>query len=97
MTTDPYTLIVGTVLATMLLTGAGFAIAAPQSRRRADIASTLAIPGVVIAAAVGAYAVGIRAHFYHEAQVIPVEIVQPTSSTFMKSPSRVARQRFSQF
>lgn len=96
---DPFPLITGTALSVILLTGAGFAIAAPQERRRADIAGTLAIPGVVIAAAVLAYAYGIRAHFYHTAQVIPVEIVQPTASTHGKTVfSRVpSRQRFSQF
>lgn len=94
---DPYALIVGTALAVILLTAAGFALAAPQERRRADIAGTLAIPGVVIAAAVLAYAAGIRAHVYHAAEIVPVEIIQPTASNHVKSQPRVARPRFSQF
>jgi hypothetical protein len=90
---DPYALIAGTATATMLLTGAGFAVAG-RATRRADIAGTLAIMGLVIAAAVGAYAYGLRAHLYDVGTIAVVEIIEPApETTVAKSQSRLGHKQ----
>jgi hypothetical protein len=90
---DPYVLIAGTALAVVLLMGSGFAMAS----RRADIAAPLVITALPIAAAVVAYATGVRAHFYDVGTIAVVEIVQSAESAFVKDQDRVSSPRFSAY